>query len=133
MARILIIAITLLALVPSISEPTFAQDKPVAIHGAGSSSCGKYVEVYDAYRPFIDGNAGGVVAWQATANYWQYEEWIEGYIFGMDTRVYRAHPLRDWDQAGMRVWVYNYCQKHPIDVVANAALAFFKELGGKLE
>ena len=33
----------------------------------------------------------------------------------------------------MRLWIYNYCQKHPVDVVANAALAFCKELGGTLD
>ena len=133
MTRTKAVAVALLVLAFLNPATVFAQGKPVAIHGAGSSSCGKYVEVYDAYRPFIDGNSGGIVAWQATANYWQYEEWIEGYIFGMDTRVYAAHPLRNWDQAGMRVWIYNYCQQHPVDVVANAALAFFKELGGKLD
>jgi len=131
--RTLIFAIALLAIAASNSEPAFAQGKPVAIHGAGGSSCGKYVKVYDAFRPFMDGSAGDFVAWQATADYWQYEEWVQGYIFGMDTRVYGARPLRDWDQAGMRLWIYNYCQKHPVDNVANAALSFFKELGGTLD
>jgi hypothetical protein len=135
MTRANILAIGILVLSFANSMSALAQEKPVMVHGAGGSSCGKYVEVYDAYRPFIDGNgnAGGIVGWQATANYWQYEEWIEGYIYGMDSRVYNARPLRSWDQAGMRVWIYNYCHKHPVDVLANAALAFFKELGGKLE
>ncbi len=90
MTRTKAAAIVLLVLASSNPAPVFAQGKPVAIHGAGGSSCGKYVEVYDAYRPFIDGNSGGIVALQATANYGQYEEWIDGYIFGMDTRVYGA-------------------------------------------
>ena len=107
--------------------PTEAQ-KPTTIHGAGGSSCGQYVQVYDAYRPFRDENTGGVIGWQARANYWQYEEWIEGYLFGVDS--WNKRQVRNYDEAAMQVWFYNYCQKQPLDVVANAALAFYKELGG---
>lgn len=102
--------------------------KPVVLHGAGGGSCGKYVQVYDAYKPYSDGNTGDVLAWQATANYWQYEQWIEGYLFGVDS--WNRREIRSFDEAGMQLWIYNYCQKHPIDPVANAALAFYRELGG---
>ncbi len=91
--------------------------KLTSVHGAGGNSCGKYVQVYDAYRPFLDGTTGGFVAWRASANYWQYEEWIYGYIFGADG--WNKRPIRSFDQAAMQIWIYNYCQQHPVDVVAN--------------
>ena len=119
-------------LMSSYAGPSFAFGKPMVVHGAGGSSCGDYVVAYDAYRPFIEGKSGGILEWQAEANYWQFEEWVNGYIYGMETRLYAQPPLRPWDEAGMRLWIYDYCQRHPIDVVANAALAFYKALGGKL-
>lgn len=108
-----------------------AQTKPVTIHGAGASSCGSYVKSYDQFRS-VNGQVGTLLDWPAFAHYRQYEEWINGYVFGMETRIYKAQPLKAWDRNGMQIWMYNYCQKHPIDVVANAALAFFKALGGNL-
>ena len=102
----------------------------VTIHGAGGASCGTYVQVYEAYRPFIGTNDGGIVASQATANYWQYEEWIEGYLYGVDS--WNQSTIRDYDRAGMQLWVYQYCQQHPLDVVANAALALYRNLGGPI-
>jgi len=100
------------------------------MYGAGGASCATYVQAYDAYRPFIGTNEGGVVALQATANYWQYEEWIYGYLDGVDS--WNQGKIRDFDRAGMELWVYQYCQQHPIDVVINAALAFYRNLGGPI-
>jgi hypothetical protein len=100
---------------------------PVIIHGAGGSSCGKYVEAYEPITLYRrEKREHGRMA--SHASYWQFEEWIDGYTSGMEARGKR--PLRDWDGSGMRVWMYNYCQQHPVDVVWNAAFHFFKELGG---
>jgi len=56
----------------------------------------------------------------------QYEEWIDGYVFGMETNVGSACVLRDRGQVGMREWIYEFRQKHPPEIVANAALALFQ-------
>jgi hypothetical protein len=60
--------------------PATAQ-KPTFLRGAGGSSCGQYVQVYDQYRPFANGNTGGMVASTAIWNYAQYEAWIQGYSY----------------------------------------------------
>jgi hypothetical protein len=103
---------------------------PVVIHGAGAKSCGTYVSAYDTYRPFSggDGQIGGIAAMQASAAFWQYEEWIDGYLVGVAS--WNMRPIRDYDRTGMQLWIYNYCRQKPLDVVANAALALYKELGG---
>jgi hypothetical protein len=110
-------------------DPAIAQ-RPEVIRGAGSFSCGAYVQAYDAYRPFAGGNDGGMIASQATSNYAQFEAWIQGYLFGVDS--WNKHQIKNFDRAGMQLWVYTYCQKHPLDIVANAALAFYRELGGPI-
>jgi hypothetical protein len=59
----------------------------MTLHGAGASSCRDFAEILDAFRPFLDGTAHDVVAQRTTANYLQYEEWLEGYIFGIETNI----------------------------------------------
>jgi hypothetical protein len=71
-----------------------------------------------------------MIATQATSNYAQFEAWIQGYLFGVDS--WNKHQIKNFDRAGMQLWVYTYCQKHPLDIVANAALAFYRELGGPI-
>ena len=96
----------------------------------GASTCRDFAEIFDAFRPFLKETAHDAVAQRATANYLQYEEWIEGYLFGMGTNIHSGGVLRDWDEVGMREWIYGFCQKHPSEIVANAALAFFEMLSG---
>lgn len=48
----------------------------------------------------------------------------------METNIRNADVLRDWDEVGMREWIYGFCQKHPSEIVANAALAFFEMRSG---
>ena len=95
-------------------------------------SCGTYVKAYDAFRS-KDGKVSSVLDWPDIARYRQFEEWINGYVFGLETRVFKSQPLRPWDRNGMQVWINNYCEKHPLENVANAALAFFKTLGGRID
>jgi hypothetical protein len=101
--------------------------KQTFVRGAGGQSCASYVQAYEAYRPFI-GNETGIGASVAIGDYEQYEAWIQGYIFGVDS--WNKRPLRHFDRAAMQVWIYDYCQKHPLEIVANAALAFYREIGG---
>jgi hypothetical protein len=37
---------------------------------------------------------------------------------------------RDWDQVDIGKWTSDYCQEHRSDIVANAALALFREMRG---
>lgn len=105
-----------------------AAQKRVVVRGAGSQSCGQYVQAYDQYRALAGTVASGTMTSQAIANYLQYEAWIQGYLFGVDS--WNRRQIRDFDRAGMQLWVYGYCQKHPFELIADAALAFYQELGG---
>jgi hypothetical protein len=105
--------------VPALSENA-------TIRGAGASTCSDYVRVYDAFRLSTDGE----LSRRATANFLQYEEWIDGYILGMETSFKGRGAQRDWDQVDIGKWISDYCQEHRSDVVANAALAMFREIRG---
>jgi hypothetical protein len=107
------------SVIPALSESA-------TIRGAGASTCSDYVRVYDAFRLSTDGE----VARRATANFLQYEEWIDGYILGMETSFKGSGARRDWDQVDIGKWVSDYCQEHRSDIVANAALALFKKMRG---
>jgi hypothetical protein len=111
------------SVVPALSEGA-------TIRGAGASTCSDYVRAYDAFRLSMDHAAGGDVSRYATANFLQYEEWIDGYILGMETIFKGEGARRDWDQVDIGKWVSGYCQEHRSDIVANAALAMFREMRG---
>jgi hypothetical protein len=74
--------------------------------------------------------ADGDVSRRATVNFLQYEEWIDGYLLGVETRFKRASVQRDWDQVDIGKWISDYCREYRSDIVANAALALFKEMRG---
>jgi hypothetical protein len=63
-----------LSVIPALSGAT-------TIRGAGAS-CDDYVRVYDAFRLTMDGVHDGDLSQCATANFLQYEEWIDGFIWG---------------------------------------------------
>jgi hypothetical protein len=106
-----------------------AWSETATIRGAGASMCGDYVRIYDTFRLSTDRAAGA--DGRATASFLQYEEWIDGYILGMETRFKGASVQRDWDQVDIGKWISDYCQEHRSDIVANAALALFKEMRGE--
>jgi hypothetical protein len=122
-SRLLTTAALGLSITPAWSEPT-------TIRGAGASTCGDYARVYDAFRLSMDRAADGDVSRHATANFLQYEEWIDGYILGMETIFKGAGARRDWDQVDIGKWISDYCQEHRSEIVANAALAMFREIRG---
>jgi hypothetical protein len=95
------------------------------VRGAGASTCGDYARIYDAYRS-MDSARDSAVSRQATVNFLQYEEWIDGFILGMETSLRGASTPRDWDKVDLSKWVSDYCQNHRSEIVANAALALFK-------
>jgi len=105
-----------------------ARSEHATVRGAGASTCGDYAQVYQAFRLSKDHAGDGEVARSAAANVLHYEEWIDGYILGMETSFKRDGVGRDWDQVDIGKWISDYCQEHRSDIVANAALALFKEM-----
>lgn len=103
-----------------------AWSESATIRGAGASTCSEYVRVYDAFRLSTNGD----VARRATANFLQYEEWIDGYLLGMETSFKGRGARRDWDPVDIGKWISDYCQENRSEIIANAALALFKEMHG---
>jgi hypothetical protein len=104
-----------------------AWSEHATVRGAGASTCDDYVQVYQAFRLSKD-RAGAGDERYATASFLQYEEWIDGYILGMETSFKGGGVGRAWDQVDIGKWISDYCQEHRSDIVANAALALFKEM-----
>ena len=50
--------------------------------------------------------------------------------FGDGDELKGASAQRDWGQVDIGKWISDYCQEHRSDIVANAALALFKEMRG---
>jgi hypothetical protein len=109
-----------------------AWSEPATIRGAGASTCSDYARVYDAFRLSMNPGADGDVSRHATVNFLQYEEWIDGYLLGMETMFKRASAQRDWDQVDIGRWISDNCQEHRLEVVANAALALSRKCAARL-
>jgi hypothetical protein len=107
-----------------------ASSESATIRGAGASTCSDYVRVYDAFRLGMDRGVDDDLGRGARANFLQYEEWIDGYILAMETIFKSTGAKRDWVQVDIGRWVSDYCQEHRSDIVANAALAMFREVRG---
>jgi hypothetical protein len=105
-----------------------ARSEHATIRGAGASTCADYAQVYETFRLSKDRAGSDEVARYATASFLQYEEWIDGYILGMETSFEGGGVGRDWDQVDIGKWISDYCQGRRSDIVANAALALFKEM-----
>jgi hypothetical protein len=107
-----------------------ARSEHATVRGAGASTCHDYAQVYQGFRLSKDRAGDGEVERYATASFLQYEEWIDGFILGMETSFKGGGVERDWDQVDIGKWISDYCQEHRSDIVANAALALFKEMRG---
>ena len=51
-----------------------------------------------------------------------YEDWISGFLTGVGLvgSTGGTAPLNGLNGKTIREWVYNYCQAHPLEVIANA-------------
>lgn len=100
----------------------------VDVLGAGSDSCGKYVTAYRDYRANGSGNEATFLAWRSAALFYQYQSWIQGYITAA-AAFHRGH-IQAIDGDALVVWVNEYCQKHPLQNIVDAANRLYIELGG---
>jgi hypothetical protein len=121
---------TVVVLVLSVTS-AYSQQSPgvyIEFHGVGMESCGEYVVAYDNYKPYINTAKSGVTTSREVAQYWEYQNWINGFLAGVTAGSQR--PIRSYDNVGMGLWIYNYCQQHPMDHIFTAAGSLWKELGG---
>src|SRR5665213_1615630 len=86
--------------------PIYALPPPAMILSWGQDSCGKYVQADEREKQM-------------------YLSWALGFISGANTRDIGAGRMggRGWDEAGITVWMQNYCTQNPLTPFVSAAEA----------
>lgn len=92
------------------------------VAGQGTNSCGTWTSWRRAAAAAE--TRGGIQTDQARWSY-QIEQWILGFLSGIAIRG-SVDPLKGTDFEGVWAWVDNYCQAHPLDDLATAAVAFVR-------
>jgi hypothetical protein len=106
--RILLVC---LAVAISVAGTAIAQDQRAAVTTIGNKSCGTWAE---ARR-------------EGTAL--EPEAWVLGYLLGAEAIAVPPQTLAQAVMKGTRrddvlVWIDNYCQTHPLDLIIDAVRAF---------
>lgn len=83
-----------------------------AVIGAGTNSCGKWVE-----------------AKNDPAQRYQYTQWLYGFISGHNWYIKQYESLPP-DKESAVLWVDNYCKNNPLHAIIYAATALVQETGG---
>jgi hypothetical protein len=87
--------------------------------GSGIDSCGSWTANRPAYTP-------GGLATQSFQNALQDQAWVLGFLSGIGFVAKNgADPLDGVDAEGVWAWIDNYCRAHPIEVLGQAAAAFY--------
>lgn len=88
------------------------------ILGAGSLSCGKWLEI----QRYESGRLQGM-------------QWILGYLTGYNSQnasgLFKSHQVRPADGESAVAFLDTYCSNNPLSNVASAALALVETLGGE--
>jgi hypothetical protein len=95
------------------------------VWGVGNDSCGSYVQQYPS---------------QSNVHYMQ-SSWVQGFVTAKNEEIIANARkriggkaaagfdlLRNADTAGLQVWLFNYCQSHPLEPLSHAASEFVNEL-----
>lgn len=77
------------------------------VYGDGASSCGEWVEA----------RKGG--------DWYSMGHWMLGFV---TAATYEGRKLRDTKAVSMALWMDNYCQSHPLDIIAEAAVKLVVDL-----
>jgi hypothetical protein len=98
--------------------PDYAtKGKPVLLHGQGGDSCGTFIAERQPDR-------------RQTSIHAQEMAWILGFLHAID--LWNPYTIKPYDYNGLDLWLDEYCRKHPIDLLANAANTFYNQmLGGR--
>jgi len=85
----------------------------VLLRGAGSLSCGKYLEMGKNQLGYI-----------------QVEEWVAGYVSGHNYYL-PARQVAPPDNASLKAFIDRYCRQNPLHSLFGAAAALVAELSGE--
>jgi hypothetical protein len=112
----------LVALVLALVAPTFgsgaADDRGQShLRGIGSSSCGTFVNAVNKSGPYAEDDRHGMMSWAL------------GYLTHYNLVTPNVYDIMSGrDAAAIQLWLFNYCQQHPLDQFAIAVDALIIEL-----
>jgi hypothetical protein len=92
----------------------FNKGKPILLHGQGSRSCGTFIA--DKNTP-------------QTGVHAQDMAWVLGFLHGVDS--WNPYSIKNYEYNGLNLWLEEYCKRHPLEMLANAANDFYREIGGR--
>jgi hypothetical protein len=104
--------------------------------GIGNYSCGRFIAAIGKNAPgkirSIPTGDGDFVSEIA-----EYQQWLLGFVSGFNSAIaaYNAahadeheQQVTRFDPAGMDLWMRNWCNKHPTNLVYDGAVAFVDEM-----
>src|SRR5262249_31834781 len=97
--------------------------------GSGTKSCADWTNAQAERRPI---SSGGTMLTQTGSDIPGQTQWIAGFYYQSAT----PNVAEGTDMNGVFLWMDSYCAAHPLDPIANAAIALVAELskrqsGGK--
>jgi hypothetical protein len=103
------------------------------VGSVGSNSCGKLIAAVGKYgfpgkKQVLDNTDYGRFVSENS----EYQQWLLGFVSGFNA-AHASEPDKQAtgiDQAGMDLWMRNWCNKNPTKTVFDGANAFIDEMRG---
>jgi hypothetical protein len=113
------------------SAVAHAETGGVSMMGAGRVSCGRFIASIGKHPPGgvtkMSTHDGDLVSENA-----EYLQWLEGFVSGYNAVVshigQEEQQVKQVDTAGLDLWMRNWCNKHPTQLVGEAAQLFINEM-----
>lgn len=121
MKRIIICICFQIALLPNTHADS---SRKVTVLGVGNESCGTFLSVlpnsneYEAIK-----YEGKDYSPDSIMKSHMYSEWLHAYVTAFNWYNNQRENIRIPDEDGMRLWVKNWCEDHPLETVFEAAHA----------
>lgn len=88
-----------------------AEARKYMVYGAGAASCGAWLAARRAGDWYLQG------------------QWVLGFVSGYGYSA--GNSLKNTDNDAMASWIDNYCQKHPLENLSEAAQGLVAALGAR--
>ena len=102
----------------------------VTVFGQGALSCGKFIAAIGNIAPgkvlVMDNTGSGRFVSENAV----YVQWLTGFITGVNVALAGEleQQIKGLDLAGVDLWMRNWCNQHPTNMLFDGAVAFFNEM-----
>lgn len=103
-----------------------ASDREVVVYGLGNDSCGKFLSALSKAPP-EKGLAYKDIDYMPDSAL--YLEWLSAYVTAFNLFNDQHKNITTIDRQGLIFWAKNYCEKQPLDTIADAAWKLIQEQG----